>query len=166
MNKKKTILISAIVLLVGGVVTTLIFLTEPTATRVTATKETAMLVDVKEVRQGAYQPIIVATGTVQPAKEIILRPRVGGMIVQLSSSFTPGGYVKKGQKLLQIEPADYRNELKLRNSELEQAQADLNIEMGRQDVAEKDYQLLDKNLTDENKDLVLRKPQLNAVRSR
>ncbi len=104
-------------------------------------------------------------GTVEPAQDIILSPRVSGEIIDRSPAFTPGGFVKKGEILLQIDPADFENTLQQRESALRQAIADLNIEMGRQDVAKKDYQLLDETLSPENEALVLRKPQLNSARA-
>ena len=67
--------------------------------------------------------------------------------------------------LLQIDPADYRNILELRKSELLQTEADLNVEMGRQEVAEQDYQLIGDSLPPSNKSLVLREPQLDAVKA-
>jgi RND family efflux transporter MFP subunit len=73
--------------------------------------------------------------------------------------------VEEGETLLQIDPSDYRTALQQRKSELRQAKADLKLEMGRQDVAQQDYQLLADSLTEANRALVLRKPQLNAARS-
>jgi RND family efflux transporter MFP subunit len=165
MKKKKTLLISLGILLLGGGLTALIFLTEPTAERSGATKETAMLVEVTAVEKGNYQPNIVATGTVQASKNVMLSPRVSGEIIQQYQSFTPGGFVKKGDILLQIDPADYRNTLELRKSDLQQAEAQLEIEQGRQDVARKGYELVDEELGDMNEDLVLRQPQLNSVQA-
>ncbi|NIR48297.1 efflux transporter periplasmic adaptor subunit, partial [candidate division KSB1 bacterium] len=52
MDWKKTLLICGIILIAGAALTTLIFFTEPTATRVGATKETAMLVDVTDIERG------------------------------------------------------------------------------------------------------------------
>ncbi len=166
MDWKKTLIICCIILFVGTIITVVIFSTEPTAKRVTATKQTAMLVDVIKAERGTFRPTIAAMGTVEPAQDIILSPRVSGEIIKRSPSFTPGGIVEKGETLLQIDPADYQNALQQRKSDLHQATADLNIEMGRQDVALKDYQLLDENLSSENKELVLREPQLNAARAR
>lgn len=143
-----------------------IFSTEPTATRSGATKETAMLVDVTEVQQGSFQPTILAMGTVVPSQDISLSSRVSGEIIKQSPSFTPGGYVKKGEVLLQIDPADYENALQQRKSELRQVKADLDIEMGRQEAAQREYQLYGDTLSEKNRALVLRKPQLEAVRSR
>ncbi len=166
MNWKTTLLICLVILLAAGAVTYFIFATEPTAKRSGATRETAMLVDVIRVKRGSYQPQIVATGTVQPARDIVLSPRVNGEIVKITSAFTPGGFVGKGRTLIQIDPADYKNMLELRKSDLAQAQSDLKLEMGQQAVAQKDYELLSDTLPEKEKALVLRKPQLEAVEAR
>ncbi|MEX1123547.1 MAG: efflux RND transporter periplasmic adaptor subunit [Balneolales bacterium] len=165
MNWKKTLLFCLIILLAGAAATVLIFSTEPTASRSGATRDTAMLVDVTQARRGSFHPMVEAVGTVQPSQDINLSPRVGGEIQQLSPDFTPGGYVQQGEMLLQIDPADYRNLLQQRRSELRQAESDLTIEMGRQNVARQDYELLDDSLMNENRSLVLREPQLNAARA-
>lgn len=165
MKRKYTILLSLAILLIAGVVAWIIFLTEPTAQREAATRQTAMLVKTISVEKGSYQPAFQALGTVRPAKEIILSPRVSGKIIELSKNFVPGGHVKKGEKLIQIDPSDYQNTIQQRKSELDQAKADLNMEMGRQRVAQKDYELSEQTLTGAEKNLVLRKPQLNTARA-
>lgn len=165
MSGKKTVLITLGILLAGAATLLLIFNTEPEATRSGATKETAMLVNTVEVERSNFTPTISAMGTVVPSQDITLSPLVGGEVIDLSENFTPGGYVEQGEILLQIDPADYRNALQQRESELQQAQTELEIEMGRQNVARQDYELLDDSLTNENTALVLREPQLNAARS-
>ncbi len=164
-SRRKTFLISFGILIAGGLITTLIFFTEPKAVREGATRETAMLVNVFRPEYGSFNPMVIATGTVKPEQEVMLSPRVSGEIVSRSPLFTPGGFVDKGEILLRIDPADYRNILELRKSDLHRAEADLKIEMGRQLVAEKDYQLLDEELRVENKELVLREPQLKAAQA-
>jgi len=166
LGRKATLLVCGLVLLLAAGITGLIFSTEPTASRTGATRETAMLVETAPVRRGTYQPEVVAVGSVVPAQDIVLSPRVSGMIVERSPAFTPGGFVEKDQVLLQIDPADYENALKQRQSDLQRAEADLRVEMGRQTVAREDYQFLNESVSDANKDLVLRQPQLNAARAR
>jgi RND family efflux transporter MFP subunit len=165
-NWKKTLVVSLLILLAGAVAVFIIFRTEPKAQRSGATKETAMLVEVDTVKRGNFRPTIITTGTVMPSKDIFLSPRVSGEVIAISSNFTPGGTVRKGEVLLRIDPADYRNALSLRESELLQAEADLQIEMGRQNVAQKDLELLEEELAGQDKSLVLREPQLNAAKSR
>jgi RND family efflux transporter MFP subunit len=124
-----------------------------------------MLVDVVAVSRGNYTPTVVATGSVQAAKDITLSPQVGGEVVRISENFIPGSFVKKGEVLLQINPADYRNTLLLRRSDLELAKTNLSIEMGRQDVARKDFELVGQEMSEENKALVLREPQLQSAKA-
>ncbi|MEX0686695.1 MAG: efflux RND transporter periplasmic adaptor subunit [Balneolales bacterium] len=166
MDWKKTLIVCLVILFVAAAVTWLIFSTEPTATESDATKETAMLVEVIKVDRNTFTPTIQTMGTVEPSQDITLSPRVGGEVINISENFTPGGYVKKGEVLLEIDPSDYKHILQQRRSELQQAEADLEIEMGRQNVAQQDYELLDDELTGGgSRSLILREPQLNAVRS-
>ena len=166
MNWKRTLLICILILAVAGGVVFWIFNTEPEAQRQGATKKTDMLVEVERVQMGTYQPTIVATGTVQPARQVQLSPMVMGQVVRITPSFVPGGFVQKGTLLLQLDPADFKNTLQLRESELAQVQADLEMEQGQQQVARQDYTLLGDTLSGEREALVLRKPQLNAVKAR
>lgn len=172
MNRKKILLICLAILDGGLLITALIFSTEPEAQREGASIETAMLVDVMPVERGTYEPTIVATGTVQAVEDVNLSPLVSGQVIRRDPAFTPGGFVKKNQVLLQIDPADYRNTLELRKSEFMQSQTTLDTEMGRQQIAEQDLQLIaddslfgDNPLSEEERQLVLRKPQLNAVKA-
>ncbi|MBW8243589.1 efflux RND transporter periplasmic adaptor subunit [Muricauda oceani] len=172
MSNKKLIWICLAILVGGILVTAIIFSTEPEAESEGATIETAILVDVVTAEKGTFAPTIVATGTVQPVEDVILSPLVPGQIVRRDPAFTPGGFVKKGEVLLQIDPSDYRNTLELRKSELLQSETALATEMGRQQIAEQDLQLInndslfgDNPLSDNETQLVLRKPQLNAVKA-
>src|SRR5699024_3209734 len=90
-------------------------------------------------------------------------------IISLAENFTPGGYVQEGGVLLRIDPSDYKHSLQQRKSDLRQATSDLKIEMGRQDVARQDFKVLGdtlaERLSEQNRSLVLRQPQLKAARS-
>ncbi|SHM84888.1 RND family efflux transporter, MFP subunit [Cyclobacterium lianum] len=165
MTKTKTIWIS-LALLAGSILAALIFFwTAPEAEMEGASKTTAMLVDVVQAERGDFTPTVVATGIVQPATDISLSNQVGGEITRIAPAFLPGAYVNKGDLLLQINPADYENTLMLRKSDLALARSDYEVELGRQDVAQKDYELIGDDLSAENRDLVLRKPQLEAAKA-
>ncbi len=166
MGWKSTLLICLLILLIGAAATLVIFSTEPTAIQSGATKETAMLVDVTEVKQGTFRPTIQAMGTVEPSQDIVLSPRVSGEIIDRSPNFSPGGFVEQGETLLQVDPADYKNILLQRKSELNEVRADYEVEMGRQEAARREYQLYGDTLSTESESLVLREPQLQAIKSR
>lgn len=162
-NLAKTVLICAVLILSGAAILFLIFSTEPVPQRESAVRETSMLVEVVDAEAGDFRPLIQATGVVRPAREILLRPRIGGEVVELSTAFVPGGFVDRGGQLLRIDDADYRIVLEQRKSELQQAIALLEIEQGRQDIAERDYRQLGKTLEDDNRALVLREPQSRSA---
>ncbi len=166
MNWQKTVLICLVVALAAAGLLAVIYNTEPTAERTSAVRRSATLVDVITAEQGTYRPTLSAVGTVRPEKEIELSTRVGGEIISLAPEFVPGGFIDQGQALLRIDPADYETALIARNSELHQAQADLDLELGRQELARSDYEELKGEISAEYETLVLRQPQLNAARAR
>lgn len=159
----KTLLLCAALVVAGGVALWVIFNTEPEVRRESAVRETAMLVEVAAVETGDFRPQVRATGTVKPAREVVLRPRVSGEVVALADEFVPGGEAAAGEMLLRIDPSDYRITLDQRESELQQAVAELDIELGRQEIAERDYRGLNKDLDPDNRALVLREPQLRSA---
>jgi RND family efflux transporter MFP subunit len=166
LNWKKTIVTCTAILMLAAAVIVVIQLTEPTAQRSSASKRTAMLVELTRGEGGSFQPEIIVLGTVRPEQEIVLSPRVSGEIVSISEPFTPGGFVDEGAVLLQIDPSDYEVTLLQRKSELRQASAELDLELGRQDLAKKDYKELEGSISSEYKTLVLRAPQLSTAQSR
>ncbi|MDV6030529.1 MAG: efflux RND transporter periplasmic adaptor subunit [Phycisphaera sp. RhM] len=139
--------------------------TEPTAQTINATRKSAALVETITARRGTYRPRLSVLGTVQPAQDIVLSPRVSGQVIELSPRFVPGGMVRQGDLLLRIDPADFENALSIRKSELEQAQASLEIEQGRQSLAEKELALLEGTIGEANRSLVLREPQIASIRA-
>ena len=160
-----TIITILFILGVAGALTMWIYSSEPQAQREGATKQTAMLVEVERVKRGNYTPRITGLGMVEPAQDIMLSPRVNGRITEISDNFMPGGFVSEDEVLAKIDPADYRNTVRQRESALRQAQSDLDIEQGRRDVARQEYELLEETLGSQNKSLATREPQLDAARA-
>jgi len=167
MSNKKIVLYCGLILIAAVAITVLIYSTEPTAQSEGATKKTAMLVSVETVRRGTFTPVFQATGSVVALEDIQLNALVSGQVIRRNPQFVPGGRVSKGTELLKIEPADYRNQKELRKSELMQAKTDLEVEMGRQNIARQDLRLIGgDSLTEDQRNLVLRKPQFAAVKAR
>ncbi|GAB5403303.1 MAG: efflux RND transporter periplasmic adaptor subunit [Aureliella sp.] len=140
--------------------------TEPTAQQIQTKRKSAALVDTVVVRRDTYSPQLVVLGTVAPAQDIVLSPRVRGQVLELAPSFVPGGMVREGEMLLQVDPADFENTVSIRKSELEQAKADFEIEQGRQSLAKQELELLGDSIDQVNKALVLRQPQFASIKSR
>ncbi|MEM1070128.1 MAG: efflux RND transporter periplasmic adaptor subunit [Planctomycetota bacterium] len=139
--------------------------TEPIAEQVNATRKSSALVETIIAKRGDYAPRLVVLGTVQPAQEIVLSPRVSGTVIELSPNLVPGGMVKEGDLLLRIDPADFQNALAISQSELQKAEASLEIELARQSLAEKELELLEGTINEINRALVLREPQIASIRA-
>lgn len=165
MNWKLTLIACVVIAVAAYVVVRIIQSTEPTPERTGASKRTAMLVETANVERGTYNPEIAVMGLVRPREDVMLSPRVGGEIIERSPNFNPGARVKQGEMLLKIDPSDYKNAVAQAESALHQAEADYQVEMGRQTVAKLDYELLDEDIVSGNESLILRKPQLNAAKA-
>lgn len=124
------------------------------------------LVQVETFAPGRRQVTVEAMGTVMPARSISLEARVAGPVTALHPEFVEGGYVRKGDLLVQLEDDDYRLALAQRRSDLVNAQYALSLEQGRQEVARREWQLLEGGAdTAESGDLALRKPHLEKARA-
>ena len=134
----------------------------PTARR-TPPARTAKLVEVAPIRIADAPTTVEVMGTVLPAREITLTPRVSGEVVEASPEYQPGGVFHAGDLVVRIDPADYQLIVRQRESALAKAEGAYRLEMGLQAVALRDYEFLNETVTQENRDLVLRKPQLQSA---
>ncbi len=125
----------------------------------------AVAVEVRPAEFGPQTTTISIMGTVRPKNEVILKPEVSGKITSISEKLVPGGYFNKDEVLLTIEPNDYQLAVQQLASEVARAEADLRIELGRQRVALKEYELLGEKVSNEERDLMLRIPQLESSKA-
>ena len=118
----------------------------------------AVLVDAIQARKSTLNLTVYSQGAVKPRTETTLVAEVAGQIVDVSSNFIAGGFFRKGEVLLQIDPSDYETALLRAQASLASRQAKYTDEKARSEQAMKDWT----NLGREGKpsDLVLRKPQL------
>ena len=123
------------------------------------------LVQVIPVQRDDCITKVIADGIVMPAQQVALRPQVTGQIVDLSSEVVPGGVVRAGQKLIEIDHRDYEILVKQRKSDVAKALRDLKVEEGNQAIAQQEYELLDEIISEEDRELVLREPQLASTKA-
>jgi RND family efflux transporter MFP subunit len=119
------------------------------------------LAQVVVARQTTERITIAAMGTVVPAKRVVLQPEVSGRIVAQNPQLLPGGLFKKGDVILQIDPRDYETAVKQQEAAVEQARLEVQLEKGRQVIAEREWKLLEEDilLDQASQDLALRRPQ-------
>ncbi len=125
----------------------------------------AKLVQVTAVHKDDCPTKVIADGIVMPARQVSLRPQVTGKIVELSADVVPGGIVKAGQNLMQIDHRDYEILVQQRQYEVARALKDLKVEQGNQAIAQQEYELLGEVISEEDRELVLREPQLASAKA-
>jgi RND family efflux transporter MFP subunit len=120
------------------------------------------VVEVVPLKAGSQPVKLQATGTVTPALEITLRARVSGEIVEVSPEFIAGGTFRKGERILKIDPADYRLALEQKKAALAEAEFQLKLEEGQRDIAAREWELITSGTdeTDADRELALRVPHL------
>jgi RND family efflux transporter MFP subunit len=138
--------------------------TSPRAGRMKPPRQ-AKLVQVIPVLKEGCTTTVKGNGLVMPAQQVTLHPQVIGKIVEVSPDVVPGGYVHAGQKLMVIDHQDYEIQVRQRQSEVARAVKDLKVEQGNQAVAKQEYKILDEVITDEDRELVLREPQLLSAQA-
>jgi RND family efflux transporter MFP subunit len=119
----KTIRVFAVIL-VAIIIAMVMVILRPEAER-RIIEETGRLVEVFAAKAENVQMYIEAYGTVEPREALKLVAEVRGQIVEISSSFKEGDFVKKGTRLIQIDPRTYRLEVQRRNVQIKQAEAEI-----------------------------------------
>ena len=139
----------------------------------------AVLVETGAVTVRPEPVMLEAMGAVVASQQLQIKPEVSGRIVWLAENLEPGSHFQKGSPLAKIERRDFELALAERKSELQQAQAafieaerslitaraNLQIEMGNQAVAQRELEVLAEQIKDHNRDLVLRRPQLETAKA-
>jgi len=122
------------------------------------TANQAVLVDAIPAQKSTLNFSVYSQGSVQPRTETTLVAEVAGQIVSVSSNFIAGGFFRKGEVLLQIDPSDYETGLLRAQANLASRRAQYADQKARSEQALKDWTNLGRE--GEPSDLVLRKPQL------
>jgi len=158
-----------IVLLAFGAAMAVLFLsTRPSAGRGAKSVAAPLLVQTVDVAPQTQAMIVEVMGTVVASREIDLNARVSGQVASLAPGFVPGGLLKAGETALTLDDADYALAARQAENALATAQADLDLEMGQQRVAQAQLQMLSKDDPEaggEEAGLALRQPQLAQARA-
>ncbi len=167
MNKKSifgTIIVILLIIVLSGCLSLLLIWTGPETTPEDIVSS-AKIVQTIPVESQTCSISVSAFGSVVPSRKVIIKPQVKGQVIWQSESITIGGYVKKGDELVRIDPNDYDLAITEVQSNFEQARFEWEVENGRQVIAEHEWNELQSDLDMEevNKSLVLRKPHLRRA---
>lgn len=134
----------------------------------TESERIAPLVEVLPLGVEDMPRIVEVHGDVVPEQHVTIVPEVQGRVVELHPALEPGGLVAAGDVLIRIDPEAYRLAVSQAQAALEEAEAALAVEQGRQKVAEREWELFGRDLPDAelSRSLALREPQLRQAQAR
>jgi len=165
-RSKAYFLIPLAIVAIGVVAAFLIIKTAPQPRKITPQKAVPQ-VRVEVVRLAKENVTLAAMGTVVPARRLELKARVGGEVVGIHPEFVEGGLIHQGEVILTIDPADYELAVAQKKSRVAEAHYALKLELGHQEVAKREWELLGggKPASELDLELALRKPHLDKARA-
>ena len=125
----------------------------------------ALLVDVVEARRNPVDFSVQSQGSVAPRTQTTLVAEAAGQIVEVSPAFVSGGFFRKDDVLVRIDPRNYESAVKRARAAVARAETQLATETATASYAKEDYarlQRLNPNTAPPSA-LALRKPQLSAA---
>lgn len=141
-----------------------LFMRPPAVSNHEAAAIAPMVVKTQTVSRQTFQPLVASFGVLQAREQVNLVAQVGGEVVSVASQFRTGAFVRKGDVLLQVDPADYAVQIRIATGQLSETKAALQEELGRVQQARQDWAKVGRE--GKAPALALREPQLAAAQAK
>ncbi len=157
----KNFFIPTLILLGFALIITLLLAFQPKPDT-TVTERPIANIEILAVAPADVQLTVASQGTIIPKTESNLAIEVTGRILSIAPNFRPGGYFKKGDILLEIDPIDYKAAVAQRQSDLARAKLNYAQETALAKQAKADWEAIGKGKANP---LTLRTPQLEVAKT-
>ena len=168
-SKKQRLIAIGLILLIsllGFLISFILIKTKP-KTKTKMIKKKKIFVKIIQAKKTNEIVLIKSYGQIIPAKKINLMPEVSGKIVYINKLFIPGNILEKDSTIAKIDDRDYSLIVLQKENIVTKLEADFKIEEGKQNIAKKEWQLIQKlsskKASQIEQDLSLRKPYLKQV---
>lgn len=125
----------------------------------------ARLVEVETVTAATQGPVINAWGEVVAARTLTFRPEITGTITWVHPEVTPGGRLSAGDVAVRLDDHDFMRAVEQAEANIAGIQARIVIEAGQAEIGKRELSRLSRNLTEQQRSLVLREPQMAQLRA-
>ncbi len=160
----RRVAVPLLVVLLGAAVAVGMFLLRPKTKKGDPDRPTphvAML----DIEAGPTQPLIQASGVVEPDQRIGLVPEVSGRVIRQAEALRPGGRFAAGEPMLWLDARDYELAIEQQAALVKQAELNLALEEGRAETARQEWALLGSDRPADQASLALRGPQLASAQA-
>lgn len=110
------------------------------------------------LKKTTYPVKVPSQGTVRPRTQSTLLPEVAGKIIEVNSSFRPGGFFKKDEVLVKLDAVDYETAVVVAHAAVALAKVTLAEEQAKAEQAKENWKALGRS--GEPGELVSRAPQV------
>ncbi|MDD2235722.1 MAG: efflux RND transporter periplasmic adaptor subunit [Kiritimatiellae bacterium] len=100
------------------------------------------LVEVCSLMPTSATVMVEAMGVVMAKEEVAVQAEVSGVITGKHPELAEGGFVRQEEVLIQLDDRNYRYALQQKKAALDTAKSNLRMEMGQQDIAQKEWALI------------------------
>lgn len=125
MSRQKWFVMAGVIVLLASGAVTVSLVRNPREAKTIAAVAEGRLVRTTRLKREEKVFLISGFGTVRPKNEIKVVAEVSGRIIHRSEGFRDGGFVRKGDTLFVIDPADYKLSVAQRKAEIAQFNADI-----------------------------------------
>ena len=167
-SKKWVFITAGCFILIASIIISIVLLKTGPHPRKRKQLNISPIVEIVKIKANTWQVVIPAMGTIKPAVSISLKSQVAGKIIWIHPQFIGGGIIRKGEIIIKIDPRDYELALVTKKANLESARYEYRIEMGKQEIAQKEWEILgqDKGSSEIDRELALRKPHLKQKQAK
>ncbi len=155
----------AVGIVIAGVLIALVFIKFKKTPQRKETEILAPLVKVERLDRRDIQMVIRGYGTVSPRVQVEIVPQVSGKVVLVNPQFKAGGFIRRGEQILKIDPRDYDLAVRQANSAVAEAQVKLDLERAEAKVARVEWQQINPD-KEPTSPLVFREPQIRQAQAR
>ncbi len=124
-----------------------------------------LLVQIGTIAPQSVTFTVRSQGSVTPRTETVLVAEAQGQIIEVSPTFVSGGFFRRGDVLLRIDPRNYESAVKRARADVARAATQLETESALAGYAQQDYERLKRinPKTGPASQLTLRKPQMKEA---
>lgn len=139
---------------------------EQPATQIPEERKT--LVEVRPLLRETARITVASQGTVTARTQSDMIAEVGGQIISVAPTFVVGGFFRKGEMLIELDPQNLQAAVSRAEAAVATAESALALERGQGDVAQREWERMtaDQQARVRAKELYLRKPQLAEAEAR
>jgi multidrug efflux system membrane fusion protein len=124
----------------------------------------APLVKIEQVHVRDIPMVVQGYGTVSPRVEVDIIPEVAGKVVSIHPELKVGGFIRRNENILRIDPRDYELAVQQAEAAVADATVLLETEQAEAQVARKEWSELHPGI-EPSSTLVLREPQIRKAKA-